>query len=95
MEAVEDCARQAGGNLEALKYRKAVRPSTEVEEVDYDIVVVGAGGGAGTAAALAASEKNNRVLLLEKKQLAQWVLVSMQEAYLQRKALYKRKLVKL
>lgn len=65
LEAVEDCARQAGGNLEALKYRKAVRPSTEVEEVDYDIVVVGAGG-AGTAAALAASEENNRVLLLEK-----------------------------
>src|SRR5699024_10306156 len=65
LEAVQDCAMQAGGNLEALKYRKAVRPSTEVDEVDYDIVVVGAGG-AGTAAALAASEENNRVLLLEK-----------------------------
>lgn len=65
LQAVEDCVKQAGGDLKALKVKKKTKPLDKVEEVDYDIVVVGAGG-AGTAAALAASEENVSVLLLEK-----------------------------
>lgn len=65
LRAVEDCVKQAGGDLDALIRRKPVNAPTKTEEVEYDIVVVGAGA-AGTAAALAASEENHSVLLLEK-----------------------------
>ncbi|WP_246169646.1 FAD-dependent oxidoreductase [Alkalibaculum sporogenes] len=65
LEAVEDCIVQAGGDVAALKVEKKESVTTKVEEVDYDVVVVGAGA-AGTSAALAASEKSDKVLLLEK-----------------------------
>lgn len=65
LRAVEDCVRQAGGNVDALLKRKTDDTSPKVEVVEYDIVVVGAGA-AGTAAALAASEEDLSVLLLEK-----------------------------
>lgn len=64
LRAVEDCVKQAGGDLDDLIKRKLTTP-TKTEEVEYDIVVVGAGA-AGTAAALAASEEDVSVLLLEK-----------------------------
>lgn len=92
LRAVEDCVKQAGGDLDALIRRKPVNAPTKTEEVEYDIVVVGAGA-AGTAAALAASEENHSVLLLE-KQLDQWVRVPLQEVYLQLTVLCKRKLVR-
>lgn len=63
--AVEDCVKQAGGDIESLKISQVSDEAIEVEEVSYDIVVVGAGA-AGTAAALAASETDLKVLLLEK-----------------------------
>lgn len=63
--AVEDCVKQAGGNLENLKKKKETANEAKTEEASYDIVVIGAGA-AGTAAALSASEKSKSVLLLEK-----------------------------
>lgn len=65
LEAVMNCVVQAGGDPETLKVKQTVAAEGKVEEVSYDIVVVGAGA-AGTAAALAASETDNKVLLLEK-----------------------------
>lgn len=65
LTAVEDCVVQAGGNVNALKEKVVSDKPASVEELDYDIVVVGAGA-AGTAAALAASEQSQHVLLLEK-----------------------------
>ncbi len=63
--AVEDCVKQAGGNLENLKKKKETANEAKTEEASYDIVVIGAGA-AGTAAALSASEKSKSLLLLEK-----------------------------
>lgn len=65
LEAVEDCVKQAGGDLVALKQVKDNAQSKEVEEVTVDVVVVGAGA-AGTAAALAAVDSGANVMLLEK-----------------------------
>ncbi len=65
LTAVEDCVKQAGGDVDSLKISKSDGQDARIEECSYDIVVVGAGG-AGTAAALAASERNQNVLLLEK-----------------------------
>lgn len=64
LAAVEDCVKQAGGDIATLKTKENT-VSNKVEEVSYDIVVVGAGA-AGSSAALAASEKSDKVLLLEK-----------------------------
>lgn len=63
--AVEDCVKQAGGDVDSLKVKKENTSSAKVEEVSYDVVVVGAGA-SGSSAALAASEKSDSVLLLEK-----------------------------
>lgn len=65
LTAVEDCVKQAGGNLEALMLKVEASTVDKVEELSFDIVVVG-GGAAGSAAALAASESSDSVLLLEK-----------------------------
>ncbi|WP_339223733.1 FAD-dependent oxidoreductase [Paenibacillus sp. FSL H8-0332] len=65
LEAVEDCAKQAGGDLTVLKQAKATAENKEVEEITVDVAVVGAGA-AGTAAALAAEDSGARVVLLEK-----------------------------
>ena len=65
LTAVEDCVKQAGGDVDSLKVVKENTSSDKVEEVSYDVVIVGAGA-AGSSAALAASEKSDSVLLLEK-----------------------------
>lgn len=65
LTAVEDCVKQAGGDVDSLKTAKVSATSEKVEEVSYDVVVVGAGA-AGSSAALAASEGTDSVLLLEK-----------------------------
>lgn len=68
LDAVEQSVIEAGGDVSVLKLKKEKEDSNKeqaVEELEYDIVVVGAGA-AGTAAALAASESNQKVLLLEK-----------------------------
>jgi len=65
LTAVEDCVKQAGGNVDDLMVKIENTTSENIEEVSYDIVVVG-GGAAGSAAALAASENSDSVLLLEK-----------------------------
>ncbi|MFD2876646.1 FAD-dependent oxidoreductase [Paenibacillus rhizoplanae] len=65
LEAVEDCAKQAGGDLTVLKQAKATAENKEVEEITVDVAVVGAGA-AGTAAALAAEDSGASVVLLEK-----------------------------
>lgn len=63
--ALEDCVKQAGGDVEALK-EKAVAPTqVNYDVTEADIIVVGAGG-AGLTAAKAASDKGASVIILEK-----------------------------
>ena len=64
-QALEDCVKQAGGDVEALK-EKAVAPTqVNYDVTEADIIVVGAGG-AGLTAAKAASDKGASVIILEK-----------------------------
>lgn len=65
LSAVEDCVKQAGGDVEALKNKTTEVVKGEQEEISCDVVVVG-GGAAGTAAALAAVEAGKNVILIEK-----------------------------
>lgn len=65
LEAVADCIKQAGGDVEALKNKETAEKKKVAKTVETDIVVVG-GGASGTAAALAASEKGKHVILIEK-----------------------------
>ncbi len=65
LEAVADCIKQAGGDVDALSIKQAVNEGNkEVEEADADVVVIGAGA-AGSAAALSALQNNKKVILLE------------------------------
>lgn len=66
LEAVEDCVKQADGDVEALK-NKQVAVESPKEEVlkTADVIVIG-GGGAGMSAALSAAEKGASVIVLEK-----------------------------
>lgn len=65
LAAVEDCVKQAGGDVEALKANKVSKGSGEAIEKTADIIVVG-GGGAGLAAAASAAENGASVILIEK-----------------------------
>ncbi|MCF0115981.1 MAG: FAD-dependent oxidoreductase, partial [Erysipelotrichaceae bacterium] len=66
IEAVADAVTQAGGDAEALKKVEVAKEvSTEVVELETDVVVVG-GGAAGLAATLRLTELGKKVILLEK-----------------------------
>ena len=64
IEAVKNCAEQAGGDLNALT---APLPQETAEDVikTADVIIVG-GGGAGLASAVAASDQGASVILVEK-----------------------------
>lgn len=64
-KALEDCVKQAGGDVEALAVKPvaAVRPEYDVTEAD--VIIVGAGG-AGLTAAMTAAEKGVSVIIIEK-----------------------------
>ncbi|MED9820642.1 MAG: flavocytochrome c [Christensenellales bacterium] len=64
LNAVAECVKQAGGDVEALK----VAPQKEIpadETLTADVIVVG-GGGAGLAAAVSASNEGASVIVIEK-----------------------------
>ena len=65
LEAVEDCVRQAEGDVEALKQKSKDSKSGEAIEKTADVIVIG-GGGAGLAAAASASENGSSVIVIEK-----------------------------
>lgn len=66
LAAVEDCVKQAGGDIDALKIAVAndAQPQKEME-LTTDVVVIG-GGGTGLAAAGSAFENGAKVVVLEK-----------------------------
>ncbi|WP_071394367.1 flavocytochrome c [Bacillus tuaregi] len=65
LTAVEDCVKQAGGDVTALKEKSSEKKAGEPIEKTADIVVIG-GGGAGLAAATSAAEDGASVILIEK-----------------------------
>lgn len=65
-DAVADCVKQAGGDVDALLAKGDTgADNATVEETETDVVVIGAGA-AGSAAALSALQNNKKVILLEK-----------------------------
>ncbi|MTK12150.1 MAG: FAD-dependent oxidoreductase [Clostridiaceae bacterium] len=68
LNAVGDCAKQAGVDPQKLKIQRPKPNAGKTENMSADVVVVGAGA-AGTAAALAAVDSGAKVLLLEKTSL--------------------------
>ena len=64
LNATEDCLKQAGADVEALKV-PLKKPAPEDIEKSADLIIVG-GGGAGLTAAIAATEKGASVILIEK-----------------------------
>ena len=66
LDAVADCIVQAGGDLADYSTEPApVEKSTEVKDLNCDVVIVGAGG-SGMAAAMAAHDAGAKVILVEK-----------------------------
>jgi fumarate reductase flavoprotein subunit len=67
LAAVEDCVKQAGGDVAGLKAKKAVAQAAVPARVEKscDVVIVG-GGGAGLAAAVSAAQGGAKVILIEK-----------------------------
>lgn len=65
LQAVENCVKQAGGDVEALKQKVVDTKSGEAIEKSADVIIVG-GGGAGLAAAASASQNGSTVILIEK-----------------------------
>lgn len=67
LAAVEDCVKQAGGDIDALKVAAALNEGDKVEtEMTTDVVIIG-GGGTGLAAAGSAFEQGAKVIVLEKQ----------------------------
>jgi fumarate reductase flavoprotein subunit len=64
LSAVEECLKQAGADIEALKAPITEEPSTDVED-SADVIIVG-GGGAGLSSAVAATDAGASVILVEK-----------------------------
>jgi fumarate reductase flavoprotein subunit len=68
LDAVADCVKQAGGNVEALKSKKAAAMvAGSAIEKTADVVVIG-GGGAGLSAAVSAAQAGAKVILIEKSE---------------------------
>ena len=65
LTAVEDCVRQAGGDVDALKAVAIEKEAGELVTKTADVLVIG-GGGAGLAAAVAAGENGASVVVVEK-----------------------------
>lgn len=66
LAAVEDCVKQAGGDVNALKVAVTTDDkSQDVKELTTDVVIIG-GGGTGLAAAGSAFENGAKVIVLEK-----------------------------
>lgn len=66
LAVIEDCVKQAGGNVEALKAKAKSDNTAKTEtELTTDVVVIGAGG-AGLAAAASANQNGAKVIVLEK-----------------------------
>lgn len=65
LTAVEDCVKQAGGDVEALKAKSDDSGEKTTTELSTDVVVVGAGG-TGLTAAASAYENGADVIVLEK-----------------------------
>lgn len=67
LTAVEDCVKQAGGDIDALKAAAAVKEGDKTDsEMSTDVVIIGAGG-TGLAAAGSAFEQGAKVVVLEKQ----------------------------
>lgn len=64
LNAVKDCAQQAGADVEKLTAAPEKEPAQD-EALSADVVIVG-GGGAGLAAAVSASDEGASVILIEK-----------------------------
>ncbi len=67
--AVADCAKQAGGDVNALRNAKPKQATMQKQSINADIAVVGAGA-AGQAATIRASELGKKVVLIEKMPFA-------------------------
>jgi fumarate reductase flavoprotein subunit len=66
LAAVEDCIKQAGGDIDSLKLAVSTEDTDKVDtELTTDVVVIG-GGGTGLAAAASAHENGAKVIVLEK-----------------------------
>ena len=67
LNAVADCVKQAGGDVEALKAAPvgAVKGEEVLQSAETDVLVIG--GGAGLSAALAAAQSGAKVILVEKQ----------------------------
>lgn len=66
LAAIEDCVKQAGGDVEALKQKVAAgNEQKEDTELTTDVVIIGAGG-TGLAAAVSAQQNGADVIVLEK-----------------------------
>ena len=64
-EALEDCAKQAGGDVDALKALPVAAKTTDYDVTEADVIIVGAGG-AGLTAAKAAADQGASVIVIEK-----------------------------